>query len=557
MSDELRTPVAGSRWLFWTCFISLVATSFSFILRAFAVEAWGVEFDLSETQKGELLGVGLWPFAISIVLFSLVVDRIGYGKALAFAWACHVTSVLLTIFAKGYWGLYAGTFINAIANGTVEAVINPVVATMFVRNKTKWLNILHAGWPGGIMLGGLLTLSLTPDGVLAGLFDNPVGWRTQFLLILVPTGLYGLMLLRARFPVSERVAAGVSYRAMLQEAGVIGMYLVTLLIVWEVCRVVSNVTALFHADGLTLFQQWDWQVRQVLTLAAVISAVLIVPFAIYVCFAPGRWLFILLLLVMIPLATTELGTDAWMKELMETVMRDTYGLSGLWVLIYSATIMTVLRFGCGPVVKALSPLGVLAMSAAMAAIGIAAMSQVSAMTGAALLIPLATTIYGIGQTFFWPTTLGVVSERFPRGGALTLNAIAGVGMLGVGIIGTQFMGFVQDQAIHRQMRAADAALHATVMDEPKDGLFGRYQPLDSEKVAALPADDAAVVKDAKAQARRTALLTVAALPVGMCVLYLLLIAYFRMRGGYQAEVLAGHAAPDGKTYTGGVTGPVE
>ena len=128
--------------------------------RAQIIGDWQTQFNLSETQKGELFGVGLWPFAISIVLFSLVIDKIGYGRAMIFAFLCHVSSAIITIFATGYWMLYVGTFVLALGNGTVEAVINPVVASMYSKEKTKWLNILHAGWPGGMVLGGILALSM-------------------------------------------------------------------------------------------------------------------------------------------------------------------------------------------------------------------------------------------------------------------------------------------------------------------------------------------------------------------------------------------------------------
>ena len=246
--------VEHPRWLFWACFLALIATSFGFIIRAFVIDAWALEFGLSETQKGEIFGVGLWPFAISIILFSLVIDRIGYGKAMVFAFAGHTLSVIITIFAQDYWWLYVGSFINALANGTVEAVINPVAASMFPKAKTKWLNILHAGWPGGLALGGLLTLSLAPDGILSGMVgqDGLIAiasgdiWKVQVGLVLIPTVIYGLMMLRAKFPVNERVAAGVPYRAMLQEAGVLGMFIAVFLIVWELSRVTSNIAALFN-----------------------------------------------------------------------------------------------------------------------------------------------------------------------------------------------------------------------------------------------------------------------------------------------------------------------
>ena len=70
--------------LFWGCWIALVTTSFAFIARAFTQDAWAAEFGLSQTQAGEIFGAGLWPFAISIILFSLVMDKIGYKTAMIF-----------------------------------------------------------------------------------------------------------------------------------------------------------------------------------------------------------------------------------------------------------------------------------------------------------------------------------------------------------------------------------------------------------------------------------------------------------------------------------------
>ena len=82
--------------LFWACFIALITTAFGFIVRAMLMNDWAAEFGLSETQKGEIFGVGLWPFAISIILFSLIIDRIGYGKAMIFAFVCHIASAIVS-----------------------------------------------------------------------------------------------------------------------------------------------------------------------------------------------------------------------------------------------------------------------------------------------------------------------------------------------------------------------------------------------------------------------------------------------------------------------------
>ena len=106
------------------------------------------------------MGVGLWPFAVSIVLFSLIIDKIGYGRAMVIAFICHISSLVVTLFANGYWMLYVGTFIFALGNGIIEATINTAVITMFPKEKTKWINKLHAGWPAGMVFGGVLAISL-------------------------------------------------------------------------------------------------------------------------------------------------------------------------------------------------------------------------------------------------------------------------------------------------------------------------------------------------------------------------------------------------------------
>src|SRR5688572_709703 len=171
--------------LFLGCFLALVATAFGFVVRGAVLEDWAKEFELTEEQKGIIQGVGLYPFAISIILFSLIIDRIGYGTAMVFAFVGHLASTLLTIFAPNFTVLYVATFIYALANGTVEAVINPVVATVYRKNKTHWLNVLHAGWPGGLVLAGLLSIAvlwISNNGItLPGRI-----WQWQMTVLLIP-----------------------------------------------------------------------------------------------------------------------------------------------------------------------------------------------------------------------------------------------------------------------------------------------------------------------------------------------------------------------------------
>lgn len=492
--DMEGKPKEVSKWLFWTCFISLVATSFGFVIRANIIGELGLHFNLSETQKGEILGVGLWPFSLSIILFSLVIDRIGYGRALGFAFVCHITATIVTILATGYQMLYWGTFILALGNGTVEAVINPVVATAYSKQKTKWLNILHAGWPGGMVLGGLLILILIPG----------LDWRWKVGLLFVPASVYGLMLLRAKFPVHERVKAGVPYKAMLQEAGIIGAVIVVAITIAEIGRVF----------------QWS------LGLKIAIAAALIIVYAVYVR-SLGRGLFIFLLLIMLPLATTELGTDSWITELVTPVMGK-LGVQPGWLLVYTAFIMMVLRFLAGPIIHKLSPLGLLAAGSAVAIIGLLALSK-----AAGIMIFIAATVYALGKAFLWPTMLGVAAEQFPRGGALTINGLAGMGMLSVGVLGAVFLGNIQDRQIDRELLASQPALHQKVASAEKASLFGRYKPVDQEKLAALAEDEKQTVGATVSEAKKSALATVAVFPGIMLVCYLILIFYFKAKGGYK------------------------
>src|SRR6185312_3033980 len=150
--------------LFIACFAAMFATSFAFIVRAMLITQWGVAFNLTEAQKGAIFpGAAMFPFAISIILFSLFIDKIGYGTTMVFAFLGHVIGTILTICAAfvgsahtAYQLLYVGTFITALANGGIECVVNPVTTTLFPTKKTHYLNMLHAGWPGGLVVAGIL-----------------------------------------------------------------------------------------------------------------------------------------------------------------------------------------------------------------------------------------------------------------------------------------------------------------------------------------------------------------------------------------------------------------
>jgi MFS family permease len=526
--------------LFWGCFIALITTAFAFVGRLFLLDVWKADFGLDEAQTGRLGGIGIWPFAVSIILFSLIIDQIGYKTAMLFAFAGHLIWSIMGVSAyfvedkqTGFQLLYWGSLICALANGTVESFINPVVATMFSREKTKWLNILHAGWPGGLVITGLVLIGIDT-------FAKEIPWAVKVGLIAVPTIIYFLMLVGLKFPESERVSAGVSYREMLSEFGVGGAMIVGVLLVLQLMD--------FFSNGNTVPLSTPTKLGFI-----ALGVALVVAFGVYTK-SVGRPLLLFLIVIMIPLATTEIGTDGWITAIMEGVAKQ-QGFHAGWILVYTSAIMLVMRFFAGPIVHALSPLGLLAVSALLAVLGL---SYLSFAQGAAIF--LAATLYGFGKTFFWPTMLGVVSEQCPKGGALTLNAISGIGMLAVGTLGFPYIGILQTQSQQAAV-VADTGLQSQIPGLVEAGqvapLSSRtiyevlsYEAIDDAKVkgliAQLPADqrDEAMkqLTTVRSEGNQGALRAMAIFPAFMLACYLGLILYFRAKGGYKPVDIGSGAA---------------
>lgn len=494
--------IAHDKRLFLACFFAMTTTSFAFILRALTLPQWEAEFNLTKTQVGEIAGVGLWPYAISIALVSLIIDRVGYKNSLAFAFFCHILSAVLTFFAQGYTMLYVGTFIMAIGNGAAETAINPITITLFPNNNTKYLNYLHAGWPVGLVLGGILVLVMGPE----------VAWRLKMLLVILPAVTYALLMFPLTFPIQQRVKAGVPYLTMLKELGIGGAFMITVLIVFQLGVVLG----------------WSTSLNIIITL--ILTAI----FGFFVR-SFGQPIFILILLFMIPLATTELGTDGWISDLMAPAMSK-IGLQAGWILVYTSAIMALMRFSIGKFVHRIKPLGILVICSAIASVGLFLLS-----TSAGIMVLIAATIYGLGKSLLWPTVLGVVADRFPKGGALTLNTTTGVGMIGGGIIGAVILGFIQDKSIDNNILAYDkannTALHSTYIAAEKTSIFGNYQALDLDKLSSAGETDQKIVTGIQGIAKKEALKTVAFFPMVMMICWLLFILYFKFKGGYKKIML--------------------
>jgi len=359
---DTKVSEAQRRRLFVASCMALTATAATFAIRGEILGDLRTTFSLSNEDLGKAAGAWAYGFTLSIFIGGQLVDVLGMKRIVAVAFLMHVVGVTLTLFASGFWTLFSGTLCVGLANGLVEAFVNPLTATTYPDRKTERLNLLHVWFPGGIVIGGLVAFGL-------GLMS--FNWQVRMAFLLVPTLLYGALFLGQEFPATERVQQGVSTSAMYR-------------------------------------------------------AVL-------------RPLFLVVVFCMILTASIELATNQWIAY----ILSNTAGMAagGILVLVWINGLMAVGRWFAGPMVHRLSPIGLLIASAAVSAIGLIGLSLAdSAWTAIG-----AATVFAIGICYFWPTMLGVTSERFPDGGALALAIVCGTGTLSAAIF-TWILGGLYDRA---------------------------------------------------------------------------------------------------------------
>jgi len=214
--------------LFWASFFTLIAAGMGFSIRGDILNDWGRQFGFTQTDLGVITGQGLAGFGIAIIFFSFFADLVGYGKLMVVAFLLHVFSVVLTLAAPfayqqygkegAFYCLYLGAWSFSLANGTCEAVINPLTASLFPKSKTHWLNILHAGWPGGLVLGAVVSLLLNQMTRSVPW----INWQLRWGIVFAPMLLYGLLMLGRRFPAAVATESGISAKAMMGEVGLLG-----------------------------------------------------------------------------------------------------------------------------------------------------------------------------------------------------------------------------------------------------------------------------------------------------------------------------------------------
>ncbi|HEY3488189.1 MAG TPA: MFS transporter [Gammaproteobacteria bacterium] len=381
--------------LYLISILALFTAGFSFALRVDISSDLQTEiFNLidllhSATMVGQALGFAFLGFAFTLFICSPFVDVFGMGRMLLGASASFIIGTACIVFssqlAQGhheYWLICVGMMFNGFGWGLTETAINPLTATLYPHDKTNKLNILHAWWPGGIMVGGLTGIAVNRLGF---------NWQMELSLVFIPAVVFGILCIGTQFPKTERAAAGISMQDMFLE--------------------------LKRRPGFFI-----WFGCMFLTAASEL--------------APGQW--------------------------VDMALTRTVGMQGILLLIYVSGLMFVMRHFSRPLVRVLTPVGLLWCASLLACVGLLLLSRAnSALTGF-----MAATVWGIGVCYMWPTMLACASERYPRGGALALGLIGTAGALSIHFVLPQ-MGVLFDRTKIATAggEAAFAALSGAELDQ--------------------------------------------------------------------------------------------
>jgi len=207
-SSSERALTAPRKLFAASCF-ALVVSAVAFGIRADIADALAVHFNTTKEAVGWFgMGGAFWGFAIAIFIGGQLCDWLGMKTLILLACLLQIAGIAGTVFAPSLSVLAMATLAVGLGNGLVEAVVNPLVATIYPEQKTHKLNLLHAWWPGGIVIGGLAGYLLGKAGAT---------WQVRQATVFIPAVIYGIMFLEMRMPKTERVQSGVSTADMYKE----------------------------------------------------------------------------------------------------------------------------------------------------------------------------------------------------------------------------------------------------------------------------------------------------------------------------------------------------
>lgn len=391
-------PVDASRLFVASC-LALLVTSLTFALRAKIEGVFHESFGLTREEIGWAFGPAFWGFAVATFLGGAIIDQVKTRNVLRIAFVCHLIGLVALLFAKDKTLLFAANVFIGFANGSVEAACNPLVTTLYPNDKTKMLNRFHVWFPGGIVIGGVLSWLLISQ------LNLP--WQALTAVLFLPLALYGWLFFGETIPETERVTSGVSYRDMFRHVG-------------APCTIIALVGFMIFATSLPIAIDFGatstWIVLGLVVVAIVVESLVVNKTSL---------LFPFMVFCMFLTASTELGTNQFTGALL-----DKTGIDPIIVLVAVTGVMALGRYFAGPLVHGLSAVGVLLASAVISAVGLYLYSIANS-PGSTL---FAAIVFAVGVCYFWPTMLGFVSERTPQTGALGLSIMGGAGMVATSFV---------------------------------------------------------------------------------------------------------------------------
>jgi MFS family permease len=392
----------NSKRLFIASSLALLVTAITFAIRARIEGVFTDDYGLTAEQVGRAFAPAFWGFAVAMFAGGYIIDIVKTRTLVWMAFGMHLIGIVLLIMANDYTSLFISNVFIGLGNGSVEAACNPLVTSIYPDKKLKMLNRFHVWFPGGIVIGSLLS-ALVIDQL-------NLSWQILVALLFIPLAIYGYLFLGQKIPETERVTSGVSYKEMLRYVG--APVTITLAVIFMI--LVANVPSVSHAitgsNYLPLIIIGSIAVLIIIEGRAVNKITLVFPF-IFAC--------------MLLTASTELGTTQWINALLANK-----GVHPMIILAVVTGLMAVGRYFAGGLVHRLSTPGVLIGSAVFSFAGLLLLS----ISNGALMTVASAAVFAIGVCYFWPTMIGASAEYVPKTGALGMSILGGAGFVATSMV---------------------------------------------------------------------------------------------------------------------------
>jgi DHA2 family metal-tetracycline-proton antiporter-like MFS transporter len=327
----------------------------------------------------------------------------------------------------------------------------------------------------------------------------------------------------------------------MKDVGVLGALVACFLVGLFFKEQLGGILAFF--TGSTFFASATWSY-----LCWGVAFALLLIVGIKTNFSVGSLLLFVLFITHALVGAVELGTDGWIQNITGNILTPAQGKI---LFVFTSLLMFSLRF-CADFIErtlGLSPIGLLVLCSTMAVIGLRMVSGIETFAGAMI----ALSVYAIGKTFFWPTMLAIVGDRFPRTGAVAMSMMGGIGMMSAGLLGGPGLGYAKDRFTAEHLQTTSPAIYEQYKAAtPSRFLFlDEVHGLDGTKLSAAQTanprtPDQQIVSAASIIGDRETLKADAYIPAVMAVVYILLFFYFKAIGGYKTvHIEAPARAPAG------------